>query len=348
MRFAALLLTLAGCASNPAFRSRTVLNDTDFVYDAQFSPDGQRVAVSRLGLHTFDVQVFEGARKLSEATVGPHAFDIEAVAFSADGSQLAVVSRDGSVRLFDAASGKGLGAFLTEGPLVSVAFHRSGIAVGSESGRVTLLSPSLQFLTEVQAHSASVRAMAFATDGRLFTAGWDKTIAVFTVAAARGGALIESKRFTFPAFPNDLTLDAAGRVLGVAFSESRAERSPEVFAREQRGEVEPEREWDTGARIDAETGKVLEKLSGHHGVVSTAAISPDGSTLATGGWDRTVWLHLKPAVKLERFGLGVRRVRFSADGSQLAAAAWTPQNPLGNHRSDPSAVVWELRTARSP
>ncbi len=334
------LLTFAGCATAP-FTSRTVLNDVDFVYDAQFSADGHRVAVSRLGLHTFDVQVFEGARKLSEAAVNPHAFDVESIAFSPDGARVAAVSRDGNVRLYDANTGRLLGEHHAEGPLVSVAFGPEGIAAGGESGIVTFLSATLEPMAEVQAHQAEVSALAFGPDGRLFTAGWDKTIAVFENQR-------EVKRFRYAAFPNDLTLDRDGRVLGVAFSESKAERSPEVFAREQRGEVEPEREWDTGARLDADDGTVLEKRSGHHGVVATAAISPDGTTLATGGWDGVVWLHRKPAVKLERFGLGVRRVRFSADGSQLAAAAWTPQNPLGNHRSDPSAVVWTFKTSRPP
>jgi len=34
-------------------------------------------------------------------------------------------------------------------------------------------------------------------------------------------------------------------------------------------------------------------------------------------------------------------VRFSRDGSVVTVAAWTPQNPLGDHQSDPAAVVYD-------
>jgi hypothetical protein len=45
------------------------------------------------------------------------------------------------------------------------------------------------------------------------------------------------------------------------------------------------------------------------------------------------------------YGWAVRRVRFSKDGRWLVVAAWTPQNPLGDHSSNPSAVVYEVRYA---
>ena len=34
-------------------------------------------------------------------------------------------------------------------------------------------------------------------------------------------------------------------------------------------------------------------------------------------------------------------MRFSRDGALVTVAAWTPQNPLNDHQSDPSAVVYE-------
>ena len=87
---------------------------------------------------------------------------------------------------------------------------------------------------------------------------------------------------------------------------------------------------------------VLGKYKGHRGVVATAGISPDGASLATGGWDKRVLLHGEGVPAEEKFGWAVRRVRFSPDGRWLLAAAWTPQNPLGEHKSDRSAGVWEV------
>lgn len=150
---------------------------------------------------------------------------------------------------------------------------------------------------------------------------------------------------TFDAFINDLTVDAQGTTFGVAFSAVKAQRTREVYEREKRGELPPANDWDCGARVEVSSGKVLEKFGvARSGVVATAAISPDGESLATGDWSKDVHLFSRaiPAPISRHFGAAVRRVRFSRDGRWLSVAAWTPQNPLGNHQSDPAAVVYEV------
>lgn len=473
-----------------------ILNDTDFVYDVKWAADSHHLALSRLGMKSFDLLVWANAQppqQVSQAPVNRHEFDVESVAFSPDGRWAAAVSRDGSVRAFEAATGKAVGGWLADEPLSTVAFHPTlgALAVGSEKGTVTLLKVEAQqgglkfrFAAEAPLHRGQVRGLAFAADGTLFTAGWDKTVAVLAtreqpsgansaavkyerkggfaqvrgtlndVASVlfaldvrmpqalvlrsalaqaigldpsalteavpvtssfgtqvarvargltlafkglelrgvdavicdacipadaqavlgqgfvdavelafdetRGQALLKRKvalpgdgaplptisllrRFTFPAFINDLSVNAAGTVLALAFSETKGERTREVYVREKRDELEPERAWDVAARVDALTGAVLQTYRGHRGVVATAAVSPDGLTLASGGWDKKVLLHRtgKPPVT-EKFGWALRRLRFSPDGRWLAAAAWTPQNPLGDGRSARSAVVWEV------
>ncbi len=157
------------------------------------------------------------------------------------------------------------------------------------------------------------------------------------------------KRMTFEWYVNDFSLDRSGRFLGVAFSEVKAERTREVYEREKKGIPEPLREGNAGAIVDAHTGLIVRKWSRHEGVVSTAAISPDGQTLVTGGWDKRVYIHnpLERSPIKREFGWSVRRVRFSEDGRYLVVAAWTPQNPLGDQQSNPSALVYEL-VYRSP
>jgi len=168
---------------------------------------------------------------------------------------------------------------------------------------------------------------------------------VFTLPEGQRGTTLSLRRertLPMPAPINDLSLDASGATAGLAFSETKAERTKAVYDREKKGEVEPAREWDCGARVDVLTGKVLEKKSGHRGVVASAGISPDGLTLATGGWDKKVIVHGPTPLVDERYGWAVRRVRFSANGRWLIVAAWTPQNPLGDHQSNPAAVVTEV------
>ena len=101
-------------------------------------------------------------------------------------------------------------------------------------------------------------------------------------------------------------------------------------------------EWNVAAFVDAHSLEVTGRSRDHHGVVSTVAISPDGKSLVSGGWDKTLVLHGSPKPQIEKFGWALRRARFSHDGRWLVVAAWTPQNALGDHQSDPSAVVYEV------
>ncbi len=168
--------------------------------------------------------------------------------------------------------------------------------------------------------------------------------------AARGLVLAPRATFTYEAHVNDVTVDAAGRRLGVAFSESRAERTRAVYEREKKGLVEPPSEWNAAALVDAASGQVLHKWTGHRGVVASACVSPDGRALASGGWDKRLylWREGQEAPVTERgFGWSVRRVRFSPDGRLVGVAAWTPQKVTGNQESDPAAALFSVRYAAS-
>lgn len=449
-----------------------VLNREDFVFDAKLNADGSRVAVSRLGSKGFHLSLFAGAR-VADPLLNGVEFDVESVEFSPDSARVAAASRDGSVRIFDASTGQPLASWLTDEPLVSLAWSPDGahLALGSARGLVTVISTSPpRFVTELRAHADEVRALVFAPDGTLISAGWDRTVQRFslseststdvrahfekkqgfvtfravvdrtvaatvaldarapmvlvraslaqalgvdvtaltettTVTSAFGNQLVKVSRghvlslknldvpevdfgvcdscvptdaqlvlggpvlqrlslafdevaqevvaagttkglglqrrssVTLPAPINDLALDAKGEIAAVAMSETKAQRTPDIYQREKRNEPEPERAWDCAARLQLSTGKLLNVVHGHRGVVSTVALSPDGQTLVTGGWDRRVVLH---GVTEAQFGWSVRRVRFSRDGRWLVVGAWTVLNALGDHQSDPAAVVYEV------
>lgn len=464
-----------------------MLNREDFVYDAKLSLDGKRAAVSRLGMKSFHVSLHDAATgtRTSDTAINPLEFDVDALEFSPDGKLVATVSRDGALRLYDALTGTLASQWLTEEPLVSVAWNADGklLAVGSAKGLVTVVSfPQLEHVDESRAHTDEVRALAFTPSGELVSGSWDKRLvmlqigdvpsprevrahvtkknglvtfrAVLDRAASAtlaldqrapmvvvkpalaqaagidvlsltetvrvptafgeqvakvaknrqlsvknltltgldvavceacvppdaqgvfGGpvltklqlafddsagemvisahasatdvslssprSLIVARAYTLPAPVNDFALDASGTIAGVAFSETKSERTKAIYDREKKGEVEPAREWDCGARVRLTDGAVVEKKYGHRGVVATAAVSPDGKTLVTGGWDKKIILHGATDSVDDRSGWAVRRVRFSRDGRWIVAAAWTPQNPLGDHQSDPSARVFEV------
>jgi hypothetical protein len=157
--------------------------------------------------------------------------------------------------------------------------------------------------------------------------------------------LRELGRHAFPSYVNDLSVDRAGRRLGVAFSAEKAERNRRVYEREKQGKDAPFDARDMAAIVDVESGTIAARWTRHLGPVVSAAISPDGHALASGGWDKSLFLfrqHTSREIARERFGWILRKVRFSPDGRLLAAAAWTPPNAVGNRESDPSAVLYEV------
>jgi hypothetical protein len=95
--------------------------------------------------------------------------------------------------------------------------------------------------------------------------------------------------------------------------------------------------WDTTVRLwDAETGKEIQKLQGHSGMVWGVAFSPDGRRLASASWDQTVKLwDVETGEEVFTFGghMGqVSSVAFSRDGR------W-----LGSGSDDGFVRVWDAR-----
>jgi WD40 repeat protein len=164
-------------------------------------------------------------------------------------------------------------------------------------------------------------------------------------AQLQGLTLVPKADFAFEGHVNDVTVDAKGQRLGVAFSEEKAERTRAVYEREKNKVQEPQAPFNAGALVDAASGKLLQKWSVHRGVVATASISPDGRSLATGVWDKHLLLFTEgqgqPQGQRE-FGWSVRRVRFSPDGRWVGVAAWTPQKATGDQESDPAAALFQV------
>lgn len=178
--------------------------------------------------------------------------------------------------------------------------------------------------------------------------------AVSPTVAAR-----ELARHEVGAFVNALSLDASGRRVALALSEAKAVRTREVYQREKDGVVEPLAFGNAAVVLELEGFTEQARQSGHHGVVSAVALSPDGQTLASGGWDRRVLIRpvgSGAGIGSWKGGWSIRELRFSADGRQLVAGAWTPIVTTGSGQSEPSVQVFALdyaaprvvTTARDP
>jgi WD40 repeat protein len=164
------------------------------------------------------------------------------------------------------------------------------------------------------------------------------------VLAPGAVTVVTQRTIVLPGPANDVDV-GAGRVL-VTFSHEKAVRSYDVHERERKGDFPPPSPQSGAAIVDVDTGTIVRQFVGQHlGFTVTGALSSDGRTVATGGWDRRmlVWDSETGEVVTERsFAWLIRRVRFSPDNRLLGVAAWTPVNALNEGDSEPALVLYPL------
>jgi WD40 repeat protein/tRNA A-37 threonylcarbamoyl transferase component Bud32 len=240
-----------------------------------------------------------------------HSDSVTGVAFTPDGRSCYSVSRDGTLRSWDAATGGELGRWVVHpGGVLCVVASTDGrrLATGGRDHGLRMWdTASMRELCTCTGHDGEVTCVGFTPDGRqLLSGSLDQTVRLWSVETGRlvrviGGTVVERHWDGVLS----LSLAADGR-LALSGSrdktlrlwnlttgrEVRCLRGPSLpvaaVALSSDGRLALSGGGHTVRLWDVEKGEVLRRLKGHQRVVLSVAFTPDGRRGVSGGEDGTV------------------------------------------------------------
>jgi Tol biopolymer transport system component len=282
---------------------------------------------------------------------------VYAVAFAPDGKTLAAGCWDGTVRLWDLATGKELRPFTGhEGWVKSVAFSPDGqtLASGGQDGSVRLWDPATgRELRRLGGHEGWIRSVVYSPDGQRLVSAGDATFRLWDAATGR-----ELRRWDRLA--EAVAFSPDGQILATSNEEHAIQLWEVATGKEIRQLAQPRAIWvrsvafspdgkvlatgggyfDDRIRFwDPATGKERRRFGEHQGVITALVFSSDGKTLAARSSDDTIRLWElatgQPRLLLKGTQAGDVSLAFSPDGKLLASGS-----------TDVTVLLWDVTGRR--
>ena len=293
-----------------------------------------------------------------EQVLAGHDSWVEGVAVTADGARAVSGGVDGTVRVWDLATGREQAELTShDGHVWAVAVTADGdraVSGGSDGAvRVWDLATGRQ-QAELTGHDLTVWAVAVTADGaRAVSGGYDGAVRVWDLAAGRQPAELTGHdgRVRAVAVTADGARAVSGgedgtvRVWDLAAGRQQAKltghdgrvRAVAVTAGGARavsgGEDGTVRVWDLAA------GRQQAKLTGHDGWVLAVAVTADGARAVSGGRDG--------AVRVWGLAAGRQQAKLTGHDGHVAAVAVTADGDRAvSGGSDGAVRVWDLGAGR--
>lgn len=208
-------------------------------------------------------------RRENERWVTGHQHNILSLLVTPDDRVLVTGGLDG-IRLWNIQAMKPIYTLVRFDVVTALAIHPNGYILASASQDGTLKLWNLRtskLLEEIEGHQEAINTLTFTPDGEILISGSrDRSIKLWRSGT---GELLK-------------TLENTGNINAIAVHPSGV-----LFAS---GSREGIRLWDI------ETGEIINTFAGHSDWVEALAFSPDGSMLASGGFDNQVklWRPISP------------------------------------------------------
>ena len=279
---------------------------------------------------------------------------ISAVAYSPDGWQLASAGSDGTVKMWEPATGREMLTITEPGAqALAVVFSPDGkqIATAYQHGQIKIRDAG----TGVEQASWSVpggtpQALSFSPDGKRLLSASNGGASLFTLTTGKHREVIHPGKVEVlcVAFsPDGQTFVTGGVSDQVCFWDAATGNLQRTITARQ-GSVFALAISPDGKRLatsggdfliklwDTKTLRLVQTLRGHTNAVRGVAFSPDGTQLLSGSADRTLRLWDVPT--------GQERNRFQGHTDRVRAVAFAPDGREGASAADDGTVrIWNMQ-----